>query len=277
MSDNQEIRFARLERAPAYKNVSEAILKDIIDGRLTVGNRLPSELKLAEQFGVHRSTVREGIRLLEETGVLRREFGKRLVVSRPSYGSVGNQISRAMILHEVTFRDLWETIMVIEPAAAALAARRRTAEDLDRIADNIARTRAALNDKKAIVALDIEFHSLVAQACANRAIVLAREALTSFFIQPSRRYSQGSRWRARGSSPRMRRLLRRSRTRTLRPPANGWSVTSTTSARATKCRASTSTVRWRRRPRKNNKLRAPALPACGGPPRSGPAASKLLG
>ena len=75
MSDNQEIRFARLERAPAYKNVSEAILKDIIDGRLTVGKRLPSEHKLAEQFGVHRSTVREGIRLLEETGVLRREFG----------------------------------------------------------------------------------------------------------------------------------------------------------------------------------------------------------
>jgi hypothetical protein len=47
------------------------------------------------------------------------------VVSRPSYGSVGNQISRAMILHEVTFRDLWETIMVIEPAAAAVTARRR--------------------------------------------------------------------------------------------------------------------------------------------------------
>ena len=49
MSDNQEIRFARLERAPAYKNVSETILKDIIDGRLMVGNRLPSEQKLAEQ------------------------------------------------------------------------------------------------------------------------------------------------------------------------------------------------------------------------------------
>ena len=40
--------------------------------------------------------------------------------------AVGNQVSRAMILHEVTFRDLWETIMVIEPAAAALAARRAT-------------------------------------------------------------------------------------------------------------------------------------------------------
>ena len=86
-----------------------------------------------------------------------------------------------MILHEVTFRELWETIMAIEPATAALAARRRTAENLARITDNIARTRAALNDNKAIVALDIEFHSLVAQACGNRAIVLAREALTQLF------------------------------------------------------------------------------------------------
>ena len=40
-----------------------------------------------------------------------------------------------MILHEVTFRELWETILAIEPATAALAARRRTAEDLDRIAE----------------------------------------------------------------------------------------------------------------------------------------------
>ena len=74
MNDNSEVRFERLERAPAYKIVSDAILKDIISGRLQIGNRLPSEQKLAEQFGVNRSTVREGIRLLEETGVLRREL-----------------------------------------------------------------------------------------------------------------------------------------------------------------------------------------------------------
>jgi GntR family transcriptional repressor for pyruvate dehydrogenase complex len=49
--------------------------------------------------------VREGIRLSEQTGVLRREPGKRLVVSRPSYDSVGDRVSQAMILHEVTFRE----------------------------------------------------------------------------------------------------------------------------------------------------------------------------
>jgi GntR family transcriptional regulator, transcriptional repressor for pyruvate dehydrogenase complex len=178
MNNNSEVRFARLARAPAYKSVSDAILNDIIGGRLQMGYRLPSEQKLAEQFGVNRSTVREGIRLLEETGVLRRESGKRLVVSRPSYNSVGGSISRAMILHEVTFRELWETIMAIEPATAALAARKRSPADLDLIAQNIARTRASLGDGQMLVSLDIEFHGLIAQAATNRAMVLAREALS---------------------------------------------------------------------------------------------------
>jgi DNA-binding FadR family transcriptional regulator len=181
MTEEVEVRFAKLERSPAYKTVSEAILKDIIGGRLQVGNRLPSEQRLAEQLGVNRSTVREGIRLLEETGVVRRELGKRLVVSRPSYDSVGDRISQAMILHEVTFRELWETIMAIEPATAALAARKRSSEDLDRIADNIACTRASLSDSQALVSLDIEFHALIARAASNRAIVLAREPLSQLF------------------------------------------------------------------------------------------------
>jgi DNA-binding FadR family transcriptional regulator len=71
--------------------------------------------------------------------------------------------------------------MAIEPAVAALAARKRSAHDVERIAENIARTRAALFDSQALVSLDVEFHALVAQAAANRAIVLSREALTQLF------------------------------------------------------------------------------------------------
>lgn len=191
MSENAEVRFNRLERAPAYRTVSDAILKEIIAGRLRMGNRLPSEQKLAEQFGVNRSTVREGIRLLEETGVLRREFGKRLVVSRPSYDSVGDRMSQAMILHEVTFDELWEATMAIEPAVAALAARKRDSHHLDQLADNLARTRDSLGDIPTLVTLDIEFHSLVAQAAANRAIELAREALGQLFYPAFRSVLSG--------------------------------------------------------------------------------------
>jgi hypothetical protein len=40
MNENVEVRFSRLERAPAYKTVSDAILKDIIGGRLRIGCRV---------------------------------------------------------------------------------------------------------------------------------------------------------------------------------------------------------------------------------------------
>jgi len=61
--------FTRIERAPAYKLVYDAIEKQIFAGRLKVGDPLPAETTLAEQFGVNRSTVREGIRLLEQSGL----------------------------------------------------------------------------------------------------------------------------------------------------------------------------------------------------------------
>ena len=77
--------FTRIERAPAYKLVYDAIEKQIFAGRLKVGDPLPAETTLAEQFGVNRSTVREGIRLLEQSGLVERQGGKRPRISIPHY------------------------------------------------------------------------------------------------------------------------------------------------------------------------------------------------
>jgi DNA-binding transcriptional regulator YhcF (GntR family) len=55
MNENVEVRFSRLERAPAYKTVSDAHSQG--HHRRAIADRLPSEEKLAEQFGVNRSTV----------------------------------------------------------------------------------------------------------------------------------------------------------------------------------------------------------------------------
>ena len=66
----QHREFSRLERAPAYRLVYDAIEKQIFTGTLKVGDPLPAETLLAEQFGVNRSTVREGIRLLVIGGAI---------------------------------------------------------------------------------------------------------------------------------------------------------------------------------------------------------------
>jgi DNA-binding FadR family transcriptional regulator len=96
--------FCRIERAAAYRLVYEMIEREILEGRMRVGDPLPAELQLAEQLGVNRSTVREGIRLLENSGLVARDGGKLPRISTPHYLDLASSASRALVLHSVTFR-----------------------------------------------------------------------------------------------------------------------------------------------------------------------------
>jgi DNA-binding FadR family transcriptional regulator len=173
--------FEKLQRIPAYRALAEAVMAQILDGRLREGDPIPTEAQLCEMFGVNRSTVREGIRVLEEANLIRREHARRLVVSRPSNEEIGAQVERALLLSAITHGELWEALHALEPTMARLAAMRNTPELLARIDDNVDRTEAALQRGDPIVALDIEFHALVAEMSANRALILARMPVSRLF------------------------------------------------------------------------------------------------
>src|SRR5690606_37801432 len=81
--------FDPVERSPAYTRVSSAIEQKILTRALRAGDVLPAETDLAQQFRVHRSTVREALRQLESAGLVTRPQGaKRMVVSRPEAAKV---------------------------------------------------------------------------------------------------------------------------------------------------------------------------------------------
>ncbi len=173
--------FKPLAIAPAYQQIFDAIEHQIVSGGLAPGDLLPSELDLARQFGVNRSTVREGIRLLEHSGFVAREGGKRLTVTLPHYMDLASRASRALAMQQVTFRELWETSMVLEPVSAAAAAMHIDDDGLAALADNITRMEQALDDIDMVVRLDMEFHELIALAGGNRALALAREPIGLLF------------------------------------------------------------------------------------------------
>lgn len=186
----QEHEFSRIERAPAYRLVYDAIEREILTGRLRVGDPLPAELQLAEQFGVNRSTVREGIRLLEQSGLVERDGGKRPRISVPHYLDLASSASRALILHSVTFRELWSASMVLEPAIAESAARHVDEAALAELSANLAAMEANVEhfesgadaDLDSFVQLDRTFHETLANIAGNRVLVLAHEPVTSLFI-----------------------------------------------------------------------------------------------
>ncbi len=171
------LQFEKLNIRSAYQVVSRELRRMIVSGDLKVGDQLPTESQIAEQFGVNRSTVREGIRQLENEGLVSREGRKRLTVSVPGSEKLAPQALRALVMRQVTFRELWEVALVLEPASASLCAQHHGDELKASLESNIDRTRKSLGDIRRCVALDMEFHGLVAEGACNKALLLSREAV----------------------------------------------------------------------------------------------------
>lgn len=179
------MQFNQIRVEPAFRLVARTIEEKILGGIIAPGDPLPSEIKLAAQLGVNRSTVREAIRVLEQNGFVRREAGrKKLLVSIPQSAELSRRLTNAIVLNQVTFYELWEVMFALEPAAAVAAAHRAEEPDIVAIERNLAATRRALEDSSSLTTLDIEFHNLVAGAARNRAIELARLPLSELFYPP---------------------------------------------------------------------------------------------
>jgi len=168
-------KFSPIVSTPAYKRVAEAIERDIVSGRIRPGDPLGTEAELVKQFGVNRSTVREGIRLLEHGGLIRRDSSRRLWIGLPHTEGLATRMSRAMVLHEVSFRELYEAAMALQLATIEAAVEHATMADLTALERNIDATERALSEPAAVAKLDGEFHTLVGQASHNRVLQLARE------------------------------------------------------------------------------------------------------
>jgi GntR family transcriptional regulator, transcriptional repressor for pyruvate dehydrogenase complex len=170
--------FVPLDDHPAYRQIANLIEQRIVERSLRAGDALPSETDLARQFGVNRSTIREAIRELEIHGLLGRGRGeKRLRVTRPEPRHISSGVSRALALHDVTFLELWEAMMAIEPAAAQYAALRRTAVQLKELSRASARFTRAASDTAAAVSAVEDFFSAVATASGNQVLALSQAPL----------------------------------------------------------------------------------------------------
>jgi len=174
--------FEPIRVEPAYRKVAAALLERITDRTISEGARLPPEIELARQFGVHRGTVREALRELESNGVLKRERGSKLMmVTRPARGTVAAGVSRALALHDVSFHDVWEALTALEPPIAAAAARERTTADLARLEAIVARLDQEM-DTAAAVEQSADFFRAVGEATANGVFMLAHEPLVQLLV-----------------------------------------------------------------------------------------------
>jgi GntR family transcriptional repressor for pyruvate dehydrogenase complex len=189
--EDRSIGVLDVVRRPAsYELVLEQIRRAIQLGRFDAGTRLPSERELAQQFGVSRTTVREAIRVLQGEGLVdvrRGRNGGAVVVSpRASRREIAHQLSRRLAEVEVVvdFR------LTVEPAAARLAAERRTPEDLARLnalvtsMDELVAGPDGASTPSRFFALDSEYHHGIAEASRNPMLVAAVDDVRARLFTP---------------------------------------------------------------------------------------------
>lgn len=169
------MRFEKLNVLSAYQVVSRELRRMVLTGGLKAGDQLPTETELAQQFGVNRSTVREGIRQLETEGLVRRQGRKRLCVSVPDGDVLAPRASMAMVMHQVTFKELWEVALALEPACASLCAQNRSSDQCAAIEANVEQTRQCIAIPARCLEFDAKFHGLIAEGAQNKAMRLSRE------------------------------------------------------------------------------------------------------
>lgn len=143
----------------------EDILSAIVDGKLPEGERLPAETELASAFGVSRPVVREALSRLRADGV---------VVSRRGSGSYVQRrpsrefLSLAPIGGIADLMRCFEFRIAVEGEAAALAATRRTEQDLLELEAALDELETALARQAVGTQADVRFHKAIAVASRNK-------------------------------------------------------------------------------------------------------------
>src|ERR1700749_5105532 len=132
---------ARSKPPKAAVLVAQQVVDEIIDRRLEPGEMLAQERDMIAQYGVGRATLREALRLLELEGALSIRPGPQggPMVARPTARHLASTFALVLQLSGGKFRSIVECRILIEPVAAAAAARQATAEEIALMRESVAR------------------------------------------------------------------------------------------------------------------------------------------
>ncbi len=163
-----------------------ALEERIREGCLPPGEKLPTEAAIMAEFGVSRTVVREAISRLQAAGLVSTRHGVGTFVAERIAEEVSFRIAPEQLgtLHDVI--ALLELRIGLETEAAALAAQRRSEEQLRAMRQAIDQMEAAIASGEDAVAPDFQFHLEIARATQNTHFVQLFSTLGSTVIPRAR-------------------------------------------------------------------------------------------
>ncbi len=172
MSDAVASPFGSVTAVRLVDRVTGELSAAILDGRLPQDGALPSEARLAADFGVSKQVIRESLRQLAVLGVVQNGQGRATRVRLLDAEPLGRFWRFAAAGTAEGLAEAVELRRMLEPQAANLAAQRRTEPDLAVLHTITARMREALGDVTLWVEADLDFHDQIGRMTHNRLLWL---------------------------------------------------------------------------------------------------------
>jgi GntR family transcriptional repressor for pyruvate dehydrogenase complex len=146
-------------------------IKELItSGVLKPGDKLPSERKLSESFGVGRTSVRDAVKKLEFFGILKTLPQSGTIVAGHEIQMLENLIGDVLRMEHFDFYSLAEVRVLLEMKAANLCAKRRSEEDLVCLKAAIEEYEQKVLEKTATFKDDFKIHQKIAKGSGNQVL-----------------------------------------------------------------------------------------------------------
>jgi GntR family transcriptional repressor for pyruvate dehydrogenase complex len=169
------------------RRLSERLVNQITDlilsQDLKPGDRLPPEHRLVEELGVSRSVVREGIKALEERGLVEVRQGSGTFVRRPSSETVADSFSLFLRTRIARYSQLMDVRRILDVEIAGRLAERATKEDLESLARRTARMWEVLDSPDEFVKEDVAFHMAFYAATKNEVLLTIMQPIMELLAE----------------------------------------------------------------------------------------------
>lgn len=162
-----------IKRTSATDEAFKALQDMITSGRLKHGDKLPSQDRLAEQFGVSRNTIREAVNRLTVLGLLSAKQGVGTIINTSDPSGYMASLSDHFLLQPSTVREFMEARVVIEVATVRFAVMRADEAALAELEEHVREQKKAIRNGnvEAFIKHDVEFHFSLARASGNKVLV----------------------------------------------------------------------------------------------------------
>jgi GntR family transcriptional regulator, transcriptional repressor for pyruvate dehydrogenase complex len=174
----------------------EAAIENLLEGieraRLRQDDRLPTEEQLAGQLGISKPTLRQALRVLERSGLLRVRAGKGGGIFMASEVVPVDAISHNVAVEAEDAVDVLRARRVLEGAVTVMASRAATEEDYAGIERTNELMRRSIGDRPRVMGANAMFHRAVIRACHNKTLQSAMRNFEAEFA-PIRDTYQGGR------------------------------------------------------------------------------------